>query len=147
MYTALKKGGIITPEGDIDTRKIDKRFASLLYFVSQFVHRRVVGVLFFWEEEAGRLSQIGEMEREVRRALEVLDERHLRGGDGGFSEELRELGEEGEEGETGRLREELRVRLRQVEMERGLRPSMRAAGEHGYGMGAQGEEEELPRYG
>ena len=131
MYAALKKGGIITPEGEIDTRRIDKRFASLLYFVSQFVHRRVVGMLFFWEEEGRRLSQIRDMEREVRRVLVGLDERDLRGGDG-----------EGEEGETRRLREELRVRLRQVEMEKGLRPSVRAAGGHGYALGGHGREEE-----
>ena len=44
------------------TARIDRRFTSLLPWTSQFVHRRVVRVLFWWEEEGRRLSQILEME-------------------------------------------------------------------------------------
>lgn len=59
--------GTIAP---VDTTKIDKRFTNKLYFISIRGQRRLVGMLFFWEEECMRWRLLDEEMREVEQAIE-----------------------------------------------------------------------------
>ncbi|GAB7343353.1 hypothetical protein MBLNU457_1397t1 [Dothideomycetes sp. NU457] len=54
----------------VDTSKIDKRFTNKLYFISIRGQRRLVGMLFFWEEECMRWRLLDEEMREVETAIE-----------------------------------------------------------------------------
>jgi len=54
----------------VDTTKIDKRFTNKLYFISIRGQRRLVGMLFFWEEECMRWRLLDEEMGEVEQAIE-----------------------------------------------------------------------------
>jgi len=54
----------------VDTTKIDKRFTNKLYTTSIGSQRRVVGMLFFWEEECMRWRLLDEELSEVEAMIE-----------------------------------------------------------------------------
>jgi hypothetical protein len=62
------------PEGGelmtVNTTGIGKGFASQLAVISVHAQRKLVGMLFFWEEECTRWKLLDEQEREILRAIE-----------------------------------------------------------------------------
>ncbi|KAH0563139.1 hypothetical protein GP486_002294 [Trichoglossum hirsutum] len=98
VHTALKKNRVIdAATGALDTGRITKHFANELYVLSVHRQRKLVGLLFWWEEELVRWRLLEEEEAEIR---------HL-------------LTQEGE-------REDLMVALKVVEAKKKMLPSVRA---------------------
>ncbi|CZR54353.1 uncharacterized protein PAC_04237 [Phialocephala subalpina] len=54
----------------VNTASITKGFASQLAVISVHAQRKLVGLLFFWEEECTRWKLLDEEEREILRAVE-----------------------------------------------------------------------------
>ena len=73
IYKILQKKSIITSAGEIKTSAITKHFAHQFAFLSAFAQRRVIGVLFWWEEEVQRLKGLLEQEREIKQVLDAGD--------------------------------------------------------------------------
>jgi hypothetical protein len=98
-YRALLKLGIINPAhpNGIDTTKIDSKFANKLSFISIYAQRKVVGLLFFWEQEVVRWRLLDEEEAEIKEVI----------------------------GEGKDVPADLKVALERVKMRRGMRPSER----------------------
>lgn len=65
IYTALQSASILAADGTLSTAHIRPDFTHHLAFISKFAQRRLVGVLFFWEEEVQRLRQILDSEQEI----------------------------------------------------------------------------------
>ncbi|GAM91531.1 hypothetical protein ANO11243_095830 [Dothideomycetidae sp. 11243] len=67
VYSHLKQMGIVNepPSLPVDTTKINKHFTNTLYFISMRTQKRLVGMLFFWEEECTRLRLLDEEEAEI----------------------------------------------------------------------------------
>ena len=65
IYKALKKNGVITPDGGIDTTRITNKFKHELSFLSTRGQRAVIGILFWWEEQVQRLRKLEAEEREL----------------------------------------------------------------------------------
>ncbi|KUJ20938.1 uncharacterized protein LY89DRAFT_681570 [Mollisia scopiformis] len=82
----------------VNTAGIGKRFASQLAVISVHAQRKLVGMLFFWEEECMRWKLLDEEEKEILRAVE-------------------------QEGNENR---DLNVALEAVEMKKKMLPSKRA---------------------
>lgn len=108
MYKTLVKHNLIAavPEaGTADdvtcptvyTNNITKEFAKHFYFLSVHAQRRLVGLMFFWEEECMRWRILAEEEREILLAMD----------------------QEGENSDLG-------VALAAVEMKKKMMPSIRA---------------------
>lgn len=55
----------------VNTAGIGKGFASQLAVISVHAQRKLVGMLFFWEEECTRWKLLDEQEREILRAIEL----------------------------------------------------------------------------
>ncbi|KAE9379139.1 hypothetical protein N431DRAFT_434147 [Stipitochalara longipes BDJ] len=82
---ALVKHGIILPVPEVssssgqagtetmtvNTAGISKRFASQMAIISVHAQRKLVGLLFFWEEECMRWKLLDQEEREIIDALKV----------------------------------------------------------------------------
>lgn len=68
--SAAEKATSSSTIAPVDTTRIDKRFTNKLYFVSIRGQRRLVGMLFFWEEECTRWRLLDEEMREVEQAIE-----------------------------------------------------------------------------
>lgn len=85
VHKALVKHKIILPipeassssnTGDgetltVNTAGITKGFASQLYMISIHAQRKLVGLLFFWEEECTRWKLLDQEEKEILAALEA----------------------------------------------------------------------------
>jgi len=98
VYKDLKKSGVIDPTTlTIHTERITKHFANQLATISVHAQRKLIGLLFFWEEELVRWRLLDEEEGEIRKAMEYNGEEH----------------------------EELRVALKTVETKRRMMPSLR----------------------
>ncbi|KAI9817851.1 MAG: hypothetical protein M1827_000970 [Pycnora praestabilis] len=77
LYRNLLKNGVLNPEtGVIDTSKITKHFANQLATISVHQQRKLVGMLFFWEEEVMRWRLLDEEKGEILQAMEGVDEGH-----------------------------------------------------------------------
>ena len=72
VYKILQKKGIITAGGEIRTQAINKNFAHHFAYLSGFSRRRIIGLLFWWEEEAQRLGRLMEQETEIKQLLEEM---------------------------------------------------------------------------
>ncbi|KAI9773724.1 MAG: hypothetical protein M1839_002022 [Geoglossum umbratile] len=95
--SALKKNGVIDPTtGALDTTKITKHFANELALLSVHQQRKLVGLLFWFEEELVRWRLLDEEEAEIRHAIEL-----------------------------GGEKEDLAVALKAVEVKRAMLPSVR----------------------
>ncbi|KAI9881444.1 MAG: hypothetical protein M1830_000006 [Pleopsidium flavum] len=98
VYKDLKKSGVIDPTTlTAHTERITKHFANQLATISVHAQRKLIGLLFFWEEELVRWRLLDEEEVEIRKAMEYNGEDH----------------------------EELRVALKTVEAKRRMVPSLR----------------------
>ncbi|KAI9784657.1 MAG: hypothetical protein M1835_003538 [Candelina submexicana] len=75
VYRALKKNGVLSETGEIRTERITRDFANQVRTVSVHAQRKLVGLLFWWEEEVVRLRLVGEEEKEVEEVLEELTRR------------------------------------------------------------------------
>jgi hypothetical protein len=126
VHKSLVKHKIILPvpeaevgEGEqmtVTTAAVTKHFASQLAIISVHAQRKLVGLLFFWEEELMRWKMLDAEEKEILGALET-------------------------EGGTGN--KDLEVALEAVEMKKKLLPSQR--GEETANVG-KGRGHELPSY-
>ena len=86
VHKLLVKHGFILPAptsgpaafgagGDVmtvDTYKIDKKFSHRLSIISVHAHRKLVGLLFFWEEEVNRWRLLDKEENEIRQLLKTV---------------------------------------------------------------------------
>ena len=84
VYKALVKGKIIIPEPEarssagaslevqmtVNTAGVTKNFVSQLSVISVHAQRKLVGMLFFWEEECTRWKLLNAEEKEILSALE-----------------------------------------------------------------------------
>lgn len=84
MYKALLKNGLILPAPDsapsssttvskedmtVNTAGIGKGFAHQMAVISVHAQRKLVGMLFFWEEECVRWKLLDAEEKEILSAL------------------------------------------------------------------------------
>lgn len=119
VYKTLVKNKIILPvpeEGSssgssadvqmtVNTAGVTKSFANQMAIISVHAQRKLVGMLFFWEEECTRWKLLDEEEKEISKVLES--------------------------GENS----DLAVALEAVEMKKKLLPSQRAEGTANVGAG------------
>ncbi len=120
VYKALLKANIILPapaDGTpkenlvtetVNTAAIGKGFASQLAVISVHAQRKLVGMLFFWEEECMRWKLLDQEEREILHAVQA----------------------------EGKPNENLSIALEAVEMKKKLLPSQRAESTANIGPGA-----------
>ncbi|GAB7356954.1 hypothetical protein MBLNU459_g7796t2 [Dothideomycetes sp. NU459] len=131
IHAALTKSGILLPQPStaaddaldgilIDTNKITRNFAHELFFVSAAAQKRIVALLFFWEDECKRRRGLEKEEAELNEALERQS--HLA---------------ESNAAELLILRDAVRMKMR-------LLPSQRAEDTSNVGAGVGSEE--LPAY-
>jgi hypothetical protein len=101
IHAALLKNGVLEKEEKVvHTEKIGKRFAHELAMITSHAQKKVVNLLFWWEEEGQRWNKlIGELE-ELR--VLVKEEKEVGGDVGTYEKRVAEL-----EGEI-RLRPGLR---------------------------------------
>lgn len=113
------------------TEKIGRDFANQLAVISVHAQRKLVGVLFFWEEECKRWALLGEEEAEIVKAMNLESEGNglpdYEGRDSlpGGSEADRVIGVAAN-GRRGSVRHQLDIALEAVRIKRGLVPSARA---------------------
>lgn len=91
VYKALVKSNIILPVPEagsssgateeaqmtVNTAGVTKNFASQLAVISIHAQRKLVGMLFFWEEECTRWKLLDAEEKEILSALESGENRDL----------------------------------------------------------------------
>jgi hypothetical protein len=99
IHKALLKNGVLA-QGAVNTSAIDKNFAHDLAIVTSHAQKKIVNVLFFWEEEGMRWRKLSGEKEELE---VVIKETKEAGGDVGSYEK----------------------RLVEAEGEMGLRPSLR----------------------
>ena len=73
VYNILQKKGIITPQGEIRTAAISNKFAHQFAFLSGFAQRRIIGLLFWWEEEEQRLKHLYQQGDDISGALNSME--------------------------------------------------------------------------
>jgi hypothetical protein len=117
IYKLLQKKGIITEKGEIRTAAISKAFAHQFAFLSSFAQRRVIGLLFWWEEEQQRLKRLFEQEMEIKQVMQGIRSNE-------------------EHSETLNL---LKIELERVKLLINMKPSTRTESRPGH-------QEELPAY-
>jgi len=54
----------------VNTGRVTKNFANQMAAISVHAQRKLVGLLFFWEEELTRLKLLDQEEREILRAID-----------------------------------------------------------------------------
>jgi hypothetical protein len=62
--------GAATPVMTVNTHKIDRHFSHHFSIISVHAHRKLVSLLFFWEEEVNRWRMLDSEENEIQQALE-----------------------------------------------------------------------------
>ena len=124
IHASLQKASILSSHPDdptVYTSRITKQFAHQFAIISVHKQRKLVGMLFFWEEELKRWQMLEDEEKEIGHVLK------------GFEES----------GDTSQA-EELRIVLGQIQVQRRMEPSLRESD----GNGVTGNEEHvLPEYG
>lgn len=76
VIKALEKNRIISSSPDkapVDTAGITKHFANQLAWISVHAQRKLVGMLFFWEEECTRWNKLDLEEKEIIKAMDGGD--------------------------------------------------------------------------
>lgn len=78
ILTALHKNGILSPtDPRINTDAISKHFANQLAVISVHAQRRLIGMLFAWDEELTRWRLLDDEEREIQALLmDIVDKQH-----------------------------------------------------------------------
>ena len=77
VLKSLKKVGIVSPtDGSVHTEKITKHFANQVPEISIHRQRKLVALLFFWEEELVRWRLLDEEEAEIKKTMETHGEEH-----------------------------------------------------------------------
>ena len=71
-YKTLQKKKIITEAGTIKTSAITKSFAHHFAYLSAFAQRRIIGLLFWWEEEVQRLRSLLDQEADIKQLLSTI---------------------------------------------------------------------------
>jgi hypothetical protein len=80
VYRTLVKQDLILPtpgaatagaKMTVDTAKVTKNFANQFATISVHAQRKLIGMLFFWEEECTRWKLLGDEEAEILKALET----------------------------------------------------------------------------
>jgi hypothetical protein len=125
----LSKWDSTTPT--VRTNGITRNFANQLPMISVHAQRKLVGLLFFWEEECTRWKLLDQEEAEILKAMN------------GLEEEWAILGDAAGAGEMEERRRDLEMALRAVEMRRLMLPSKRAEATANV---AAGVGHELPAY-
>ena len=75
VYRALVRIGVLHRlTGELDLGKIDRNFSHYVSMVTLERQRKVIGLLFHWEEELSRLRLLDQEEQEIRLAMEVIGE-------------------------------------------------------------------------
>ena len=75
VFRALCKIGVIHPlSGELDTTRIERNFSHGVSMISLARQRKVIGMLFHWEEELTRLRLLDQEEAEIRKAMDVIGE-------------------------------------------------------------------------
>ena len=80
VFKALDKHSIISSSEDkrpVDTTAISKNFAHQLACISVHAQRKLVGLLFFWEEECTRWRLLDLEEENIRKAMQHDHNEHL----------------------------------------------------------------------
>ncbi|KAF7511933.1 hypothetical protein GJ744_003166 [Endocarpon pusillum] len=73
VFRALKKHSMIsssTDEPPVNTAAISRNFANQLPSISVHAQRKLVGLLFFWEEECTRWRMLDLEEDEIKKAID-----------------------------------------------------------------------------
>ncbi|KAF2655853.1 hypothetical protein K491DRAFT_692498 [Lophiostoma macrostomum CBS 122681] len=79
IHRALLKNGVIVKDtGRIDTSKVTKNFAHQLSHITSHAQKKLIDMLFFWEEEMMRLNVL----RSEAEELKVVIEEEKKVGDG-----------------------------------------------------------------
>jgi hypothetical protein len=105
ILKALQKNGIITPDAKLDLSKITKHLPNQMAFLDVHRQRKLIGMLFAWEEELMRWRLLDEEAAEIKTVLKSIEDSN---GDRTHKTEL----------ETS---------LKAVEVKRRMPPSMRHA--------------------
>ncbi|KAI9851617.1 MAG: hypothetical protein M1838_003211 [Thelocarpon superellum] len=72
-YKGLLQAGVLCPgRGDLDTTRIDKNFTHHLATIPLFRQRKIIGMLFHWEEELTRWRLLDEEESEIRQVMQAV---------------------------------------------------------------------------
>lgn len=109
LRKALLKNQVLKPDTGLpDTTKIGPKFTHQVAFISVAAQRKLVGVLFFWEEEVIRWRLLNEEELEIETTIEVVKREH---------------------GEGAETLCDLNIALEKVRMKRRMKPSERKAAE------------------
>ncbi|MCJ1244564.1 hypothetical protein MMC30_001762 [Trapelia coarctata] len=124
ILTSLKKASILSEHPDdptVYTSRISKNFPNQMATISVHRQRKLVCMLFFWEEELMRWKLLDDEQREIQG---LLDEVTAQGGRENRSRE-----------------EELRIALGRVQTRKNLAPSAR------HDDGTDNRKHTLPEYG
>ena len=124
VLASLKKASILSEHPDdhtVYTSRITKNFSNQMATIPIHRQRKLVCMLFFWEEELMRWKLLDDEQKEIQR---VLDEVAGQGGQ-----------------ENRALEEELRIALGRVQTKQNLAPSARRDD------GTDNREDTLPGYG
>ena len=73
ILKALQKNGVITPEAKLDLSRITKHLPNQLSFLDVHRQRKLVGMLFAWEEELMRWRLLDEEAAEIKHVLRSID--------------------------------------------------------------------------
>lgn len=114
----LSKWDDATPT--VNTNAITKNFAHQVSIISVHAQRKLVGLLFFWEEECTRWKLLEQEEAEILRAMAL----GLEGADA----DAAAFGERQGYGNGDERNRDLEMALRAVEMRRRMLPSQRGEG-------------------
>ncbi|OCK81717.1 hypothetical protein K432DRAFT_9755 [Lepidopterella palustris CBS 459.81] len=90
IHSALIKNGVFSEDSQaINTRAITPNFPHQLSMISSFAQKKLVNLLFFWEEEQQRWRVLQEEEAEIRTVIGA--EREIGSATGTLETRLKEL--------------------------------------------------------
>ncbi|MCJ1357667.1 MAG: hypothetical protein MMC33_007663 [Icmadophila ericetorum] len=153
IHHALCKASILSPHAsdpNVYTARITKNFSHQMPFIDVHRQRKLVSMLFFWEEELTRWRLLDQEEAEIEMVLKELAAEPAATAEGVAPEDRAGSGDsdwsgdavEGLEGTTRRNKaaiiEELNLALARVQAKKRMHPSMRNKEE--------GREQRLPGY-
>lgn len=75
VFKSLCKIGVLHPlSGELDTTRIDRNFSHGVAVVSLERQRKIIGLLFHWEEELTRWRLLEQEAVEIRKAMDIIGE-------------------------------------------------------------------------
>ncbi|KAF2815219.1 uncharacterized protein BDZ99DRAFT_459146 [Mytilinidion resinicola] len=90
VHAALIKNGVLSAQSAaIDTKAITPQFAHQISIISSFAQKKLVNLLFYWEEEQQRWRVLLEEETEIKGVIDA--EREDDGAVGSLEKRLKEL--------------------------------------------------------